>query len=98
MVASFPRHGELWFVQLSPSVGHEQYAIRPWLIVSVDHFNSLPSAFATILPIPSRDRGISWHYRIEAGIGGLSKTSFVICEQVRAISSRRFARRIGSLP
>jgi mRNA interferase MazF len=97
VVETSPRQGDLWFAQLNPVVGHEQGGIRPVLVVSGDHFNSLPSELLTVLPLTSRDRGLAWHFRLDEGTGGLSKTSFVLCEQIRTISMRRLARKIGSV-
>jgi mRNA-degrading endonuclease toxin of MazEF toxin-antitoxin module len=35
-----PARGEIWGVDLSPVLGHEQGGQRPALVVSVDAFNS----------------------------------------------------------
>ena len=92
-----PKHGDLWYAQLSPVVGHEQGGPRPVLIVSGDRLNSLPSDIVAILPLTSRDRGLTWHYRLEVGATGLSNTSFVVCEQLRTIGKKRLRRYVGEV-
>jgi mRNA interferase MazF len=83
---------------LVPVVGHEQGGRRPVLIVSGDRINSLPSDLISILPVTTRDRRLAFHYRLEAGTGGLPATSFVLCEQIRTISKKRLLRHMGIAP
>src|SRR5689334_15065835 len=89
------RRGEIWDVNLDPVVGREQGGRRPALILSSDLLHALPSRLAFAVPITSRDRGARWHVRIEPPAGGLTVPSFVLCEQMRAISTRRLVRRRG---
>jgi mRNA interferase MazF len=65
--------------------------------VSGDRLNSLPSDIVVILPLTSRDRRLTWHYRLEVGATGLSVTSFAMCEQLRTISNMRLRRYIGEV-
>ena len=36
------RRGDIYFVNLNPTVGHEQAGQRPVLVLSVDEINSQP--------------------------------------------------------
>jgi mRNA interferase MazF len=93
-----PKQGELWLADLDPVIGHEQGGTRPFLIVSGDRVNTLPSDLISILPVTTRDRGLAWHYRLQSGTGGLPATSFVLCEQLRTISKDRLLRHLGFVP
>lgn len=48
-------------------------------------------------PIIGTDRGIPVHLRVEAGTGGLTKTSFILCDQTGAFSQDRFLRYRGEV-
>lgn len=84
-------------VDLDPVRGHEQAGRRPALVISVDGFNQSPAGLAIVLPITSRDKRVRSHVAVPSGEGGLRTTSYVKCEDVRSISTLRFAERLGSV-
>ncbi len=90
-----PRAGEIWDVNFSPQVGHEQGGIRPALVVSIDGFNDIPHSFRIVAPITGTDRGLPNHLRIDPPEGGLTKPSVIMCEQVKSQSVLRFKRKRG---
>jgi mRNA interferase MazF len=90
-----PLRGEVWYVDFDPTRGHEQAGLRPALVVSADSFNRSPAGLAIVIPLTSRNKGIRTHIEVPAGEGGLKKTSFVRCEDVRSVSMQRFGRRLG---
>ncbi len=92
-----PRRGEVWIVDLDPTLGHEQAGRRPGLVISVDAFNQSAAELAVVLPLTSRDKGIRSHVPVAAGEAGLKVLSFAKCEDVRSLSTRRLARRLGSV-
>ena len=93
---SAPRRGEVWLVTLDPVEGHEQAGRRPALVLSVDAFNATSAALVTVLPITSVSRpSIPSRVEVHPPEGGLTKTSFIIAEQVRTISTRRFVKPLG---
>ena len=94
---SKPSRGEIWWINLNPTLGHEQVGMRPGLIVSVDTFNHGPAGLAAVLPITMRDRDIPLHVRLDPPEGGLKQRSVVQCDQVRTISHARLESRIGSV-
>ena len=95
MNTSSPCRGEIWLVDLNPVRGHEQAGQRPGLIVSVDLFNHGPAGLVVILPITTRAKGIPFHVRVDPPEGGLTKQSFVKCEDVRSVAKERLSRRCG---
>jgi len=96
-MAEMPSRGDVWLVNLSPTRGHEQAGQRPALVVSDDLLNHGPSGLVAVLPVTTTDRGIPLHVALRAGEGGLSRPSFVLCDQVRTISRERLLRRYGAV-
>ncbi len=80
--------GEVWFVDLDPVRGREQGKDRPALVVSSRfHLRLTGGELVSVLPLTSRERsGWVHRIRIEAARG------WVITEQVRTLSVRRFRR------
>ena len=89
--------GEVWTVALSPVKGHEQGGTRPALIVSHDELNRGPAGIVIVLPITGTDRRIPLHVRVNPPEGGLSKVSFIKCEDVRSVSTERLRKRCGAV-
>ncbi len=94
---SSPKRGEVWYADLDPVRGHEQAGHRPVLVVSVTLFNSGPAGLIVVLPLTTRGRGIPMHVAIEPPEGGVSRPSFIKCEDIRSIDQRRLTRSIGTV-
>jgi len=90
-----PLRGEVWDVDLSPIVGHEQAGFRPALVLSVDLFNQGPAELVVVIPITRTHRKIRWHVAVQPPEGGLTSESFVQSENVRSVSKQRLKRRRG---
>lgn len=93
-----PSAGEIWNVNFDPRVGREQGGIRPALVISNNAFNAIRNGLIFVVPLTGTDRGITSHIRIEAGVGGLTKVSFALCEQAKSQSIDRFIDRRGIVP
>ncbi len=93
------KRGEVWEVNLDPTIGAEIQKIRPCIIVSRDALARLP--LKIIVPLTEWNEGFSrapWHVRVEATAeNGLSKASSADTYQVRSISEQRLIRRIGCI-
>jgi mRNA interferase MazF len=94
---ALPSRGEIWRVDFDPVTGHEQGAARPALIVSADVLNHGPSELVTVVPVTTKTRPLRSYLRIMPPEGGLTQTSFIICDQVRTISIRRLGKLYGSV-
>jgi mRNA interferase MazF len=88
--------GEIWLADFAPVRGHEQGGKRPALIVSADPFNRGRSGLVIVLPVTGTDRGIPSHARIDPPEGGLTKVSYILCDQIRTLSRDRLERRTGA--
>lgn len=93
-----PSRGEIWYVNLNPTVGHEQGGVRPALIVSVDGFNHGPADLVVVVPLTTRDKRIASHVKLEPSpTTGLKEVSYIKCEEVRCIAKGRLSRLRGSV-
>jgi mRNA interferase MazF len=90
-----PLRGEIWEVDLSPTVGREQAGRRPTLIVSDNALNSGPRGLVVVIPLTGTARGLPTHVPVIPPEGGLTKPSVIMTEQVRSVSKDRLGRRYG---
>ena len=95
MTIPSPLRGEVWDLNLDPTIGHEQAGSRPALIFSVDIFNEGPADLVVVIPITRTERKVRWHVPIKPPEGGLVVESFIQCENVRSVSKRRVKRLRG---
>lgn len=84
-------------MDLDPVRGHEQAGRRPALVVSVDALNQSAAELAIVLPITSRRKNVRSHVPVQPPEGGLDRSSFVKCEDVRSVSTSRLDRRLGAV-
>ncbi len=89
--------GEIWRINLDPTIGAEIRKTRPVIIVSDDEIGILP--LKVIVPIPDwKDRynETVWMTKVEPNSeNGLSKTSAADAFQVRSVSQERFVEKLG---
>ncbi len=95
MIPAEPKRGDVWFVNFDPTIGHERAGARPALVISVDKFNHGPAGSVVVLPITSKDKRQPMHVPIGPPCGGLSKLSFIVCDNIRAVSKHRLRRFCG---
>lgn len=91
--------GEVWQVNLDPTIGAEITKSRPCVVVSRDSLAKLP--LKIIVPITEWNVGFEraeWHVPVEVTLeNGLSKKSSADTFQVRSISEKRLVRMLGVL-
>lgn len=92
-----PRAGEVWDVTFDPVVSHEQGGLRPGLVLSNDAFNTTPHGLCLVAPLTGTFRGVPSQIPIAGPEGGVTKSSVIMCEQVRSVSVLRLRRRRGRL-
>lgn len=92
--------GEIILAKLDPAKGSEQGKTRPCLVIQNDIANAY-SPTTIIAPITGSfsDKQYPTEVIISAGSFGLTKTSVVLCNQIRTIDvSERVVKKIGKLP
>lgn len=93
------KHGEIWEINLSPTIGAEIKKKRPAVIINDDAIGTLP--LRVIIPITQWNdsfQGAIWMIKIEPdGENNLTKLSAADTFQIRSLSVRRFIRKLGSI-
>ena len=92
------KRGELYYADLGKGIGSEQAGFRPVLIVQNDVGNQ-HGATTIVAPVSSQITAkavLPTHFYIGPD-EGLERPSVVLLEQLRTISKKRLASRIGSL-
>ncbi|MCS6919373.1 MAG: type II toxin-antitoxin system PemK/MazF family toxin [Fimbriimonadales bacterium] len=93
------KRGEVWLINLDPTIGAEIKKTRPAIIVSVDEIGILP--LRVIVPLTEwkeRYAEAPWMVRvIPDERNGLDKVSSADTFQVRSVSVARFVHRIGEV-
>ncbi len=91
------KQGEVWLLNLDPTLGAEIKKTRPAIIVNDNVLGKLP--LKIIVPITDwKDRYeiAPWMIRIKPDSeNGLQKESAADCFQVRSVSQERFIRQLG---
>jgi mRNA interferase MazF len=89
------KQGEIWLINLDPTIGAEITKTRPAVIVNDDGLGKLP--LRIIVPITEwkeRYAAAPWMTRIEPkDNSGLAKISAADSFQVRSVSEKRFVRK-----
>ncbi len=95
---SYPKRGEVYWVKLDPTIGSEITKTRPALIISNDIGNQ-HSERVIVAPITSKgvDKIYPFEVKIKKGEGGLSETSKILLDQIRAIDKSRIGKMIGRI-
>ena len=91
--------GEIWMINLDPTIGAEIQKTRPAVIVSEDAMGALP--LRVIVPLATwkeRYRVAPWMVSIEPDAqNGLQTPSAADAFQVRSVAQQRFVRKLGVL-
>ncbi|WP_102959115.1 type II toxin-antitoxin system PemK/MazF family toxin [Mangrovicella endophytica] len=82
------RRGEIWHIDLDPTLGTEQRGRRYVMIVSADAFNKAVGR-AVVAPIrsgggQSRHRG----FAVTLSGAGTNATGVILCDQIRTVDLR----------
>lgn len=93
------KQGEIWLINLDPSIGAEIRKTRPAIIVNNNAVGRLP--LKVIVPLTDWKDHYSiapWMVRVPPDPGNqLQKESSADCFQVRSLSEKRFVKKIGSV-
>ncbi len=90
-----PDAGDLVWIDLNPTVGHEQRGHRPAIVLTPRQYNA-PSGLCIICPITSRPRGYPFEVAIPHGhaISGI-----ILVDQVRSVSwEKRYVKMASIAP
>ena len=96
------RRGDVFLVNLDPSLGTETNKTRPAILVSNDGANTTASrngrGVVTVVPVTSNaTRVYPFQVLLSNGEGGIDRESKAQAEQLRAVDVARLGRRLGSV-
>jgi mRNA interferase MazF len=93
------RRGEVWRVDLNPTIGAEMQKVRPVIIVSSDSIGILPiKLVAPVTDWKDRYTHSSWHVKIDPdAANGLTKPSAVDTLQLRGLDTARLLQKLGRI-
>ena len=86
------KRGEIWLINLDPTVGSEIRKSRPCVIVSPPELNRY---LRTVIVAPMTSKGFAAPFRVpltHAGTKGL-----IVLDQLRAVDKMRLAKRLGTV-
>ena len=86
------KRGEIWLVNLDPTVGSEIKKSRPCVVISPPE---LHDHLKTVIVAPMTSKGFSAPFRVplsHAGTKGL-----ILLDQVRTVDKVRLAKRMGAV-
>lgn len=87
------KRGEVYWVNLDPTVGTEIKKTRPALIVSPDDLNA---ALPRVIVAPLTSGGLRLGCRPELEFAG--KQARILLDQIRTVDKRRLSGKIGEIP
>jgi mRNA interferase MazF len=91
--------GEIWQVNLDPTIGAEIRKTRPVVVVSSDAVGVLP--IKLVAPLTEWKDYLAqnvWHVKVVPdSTNGLVKTSAVDTLQLRGVDTQRFIQKLGSV-
>jgi mRNA interferase MazF len=93
------KQGEIWIINLDPTIGAEIKKTRPVIVVSDNSLGKLP--LKIIVPITDwKDRYevAPWMIKLNPNSkNGLTKVSSADCFQIRSVSEQRFVLKLGQI-
>lgn len=92
------RRGEIYWVNLDPTIGSEIRKTRPGLVVSNDT-NNANAETVTVVPLSTKvAKAYPFHVLLPAGSYGNKVPAKAKAEQVRTVSKLRLGKLLGTLP
>lgn len=86
------KRGEIWLVNLDPTVGSEIKKSRPCVLVSPAELND---HLRTVVVAPMTSKGFAAPFRIPVTHGGTK--GLILLDQVRTVDKVRLAKKLGTV-
>ena len=86
------RRGEIWLVNLDPTIGSEIKKMRPCVVVSPGEMHD---HLRTVIVAPMTTKSHSAPFRISIAHGG--RKGLILLDQVRAVDKTRLAKKLGAV-
>ena len=86
------KRGEIWLVNLDPTVGSDIKKARPCVVVSPSELND---HLRTVIVAPMTSKGFTAPFRVP--VTHASTKGLILLDQVRSVDKIRLAKRLGAL-
>jgi mRNA interferase MazF len=86
------KRGEIWLVNLDPTVGSEIQKTRPCVVISPPELND---HLRTVIVAPMTSQGFAAPFRIPLTHGGTK--GLILLDQLRTVDKTRLAKRLGAV-
>ncbi len=90
LVRSIVSRGEIWLINLDPTIGSEIKKTRPCVVVSPQELND---HLRTVIVAPMTSKGRSAAFRIPIAHDG--KKGLILLDQIRAVDKARLVKKVG---
>ena len=90
LVKSIVSRGEIWLINLDPTIGSEIKKTRPCIVVSPQELNDY---LRTVIVAPMTTKGRAAGFRVPITHDG--KKGLILLDQIRSIDKSRLVKRIG---
>lgn len=84
--------GEIWLVQLDPTVGSEIKKARPCVVISPAELND---NLRTVVVAPMTSKGFTAPFRVPLTHAG--KKGLIVLDQLRTVDKVRLAKKLGAV-
>jgi len=92
LVKSIVSRGEIWLINLNPTLGSEIKKTRPCVVVSPQDMNDY---LRTIIIAPMTTKGRAAGFRVPITHDG--KKGLILLDQMRAIDKTRLVKKLGTI-
>lgn len=86
------KRGEIWLVNLDPTVGSEIRKVRPCVVVSPGEMHD---HLRTVIVAPMTTKSRPAPFRIAVAHGG--RKGLILLDQVRAVDKTRLSKKLGAV-
>lgn len=86
------QRGDIWLVNLDPTVGSEIQKSRPCVVISPDELND---HLRTVIIAPMTSKGFAAPFRVEVVHAGT--TGLVLLDQLRSVDKTRLVKKQGAV-
>jgi mRNA interferase MazF len=86
------KRGEIWLVNLDPTVGSEVKKSRPCVVVSPAELNN---HLRTVMVAPMTSKGFAAPFRIPLTYGGVK--GLIVLDQIRTVDKIRLSKKLGAV-
>ena len=92
-----PARREIWWADFSPGIGREIVKARPAVVLSANELQNSGRKMVIVVPCSTTRRDFPTHVELTPQNSRMDKTSYAMCEQVRAVDLQRLERCMGDL-